>query len=209
MDATTRSDSDSRRWWEEFYRDGRARWSGRANGTLVAEVSGLEPGTALDLGCGQGGDAIWLAQQGWRVTGADISATALETAARHADEAGVADGAIAWERHDLAVSQPEGSFDLVCATFLHSPIELPRAEILRAAAGAVAPGGTLLVIGHGPSATHPELDLPGPEVVVAELDLPADRWRLLVNELRDVEHAFRDEQPIRRVDTVVRCERLA
>ena len=75
-------------FWEEFYASGRSRWSGEANASLVEEVDGLAPGTALDLGCGQGGDAIWLAAQGWTVTATDISQTALDVAAGHAAEAG-------------------------------------------------------------------------------------------------------------------------
>ena len=190
--------------WEEFYAGGRSRWSGKANASLVEEVDGLAPGTALDLGCGQGGDAIWLAARGWAVTATDISQTALDVAARHAAEAGVE---VAWERHDLAVSQPEGSFDLVAASFLHSDVELPRARILRAAAGAVAPGGTLLIVGHAPSAEHHHGDLPSPEEVVAELALSGDDWELQVCELRERMHAFAGEAPKARVDSVVRLRR--
>jgi SAM-dependent methyltransferase len=188
-------------FWEDFYSGDRARWSGRPNASLVEEVEGLEPGTALELGCGQGADAIWLAAQGWTVTAADISATALATAAQHAAEAGVE---VAWERHDLAVSQPAGSFDLVTTSFLHSEVELPRPQILRAAAAAVAPGGTLLVVGHAPSAEHHHADLPSPEQVVAELALPDEGWELQACELRERMHAFRGEQPKARVDAVVR-----
>ena len=124
----------TRAFWEDFY-GGERRWSGKPNAALVEEVADLEPGTALDLGCGEGGDAIWLAAQGWTVTATDISQTALDIAARHAAEAGVT---VSWERHDLAETQPAGSFDLVTTSFLHSKVELPRAQILRAAAGAVA-----------------------------------------------------------------------
>lgn len=184
--------------WEDFYAGGKARWSGRPNASLVEEVEGLTLGTALDLGCGQGGDAIWLATEGWTVTAADISANALEIAARHAAEAGVE---ITWERHDLAESQPAGSFDLVTASFLHSDVELPRARILRRAAEAVAPGGTLLVVGHAPSEEHHHGDLPSPEQVTAELALD---WELVTCELRERQHAFRGEAPHARVDSVVR-----
>lgn len=192
-------------FWEDFYAEGKSRWSGKPNQSLVEEVAGLEPGTALDLGCGQGGDAIWLASQGWTVTGADVSAGALEVAARHAADAGVT---VSWERHDLAASMPQGGFDLVTTTFLHSPVDLPRTDILRAAAERVAPGGTLLVIGHAPSESHHHEDLPGPQEVVEELALPEHEWALRVCELRDLEHAFRDEAPKPRTDAVVRFERL-
>ena len=72
-------------------------WSGNPNAQLVAEASRLTPGTALDVGCGEGGDVIWLARQGWRVTGADFSAKGLARAARHAEEAGVADRIDWWQ----------------------------------------------------------------------------------------------------------------
>jgi SAM-dependent methyltransferase len=193
-------------YWESFYGEGKRRWSGKPNRSLVDEVADLEPGTALDLGCGQGGDAIWLAARGWTVTAADISAEALAIGARHAAAAGVAD-AITWERHDLAASMPGGTFDLVVSTFLHSPVELPRTRILRSAAGAVAVGGTLLIVGHAPSHSHAHVDLPGPQEVLDDLALPADRWRIRTSELRDLEHAFGDEAPKPRTDSVVRLER--
>lgn len=208
MSTTSDAAREREQWWEAFYAEGRARWSGRPNGTLVAEVAGLRPGRALDLGCGQGADAIWLAQQGWEVTAVDIAQAALDTAIRNAQAAGAAPGTIAWERHDLAVSLPAGRFDLVAATFLHSPVDIPREQILRDVAELIDPGGTLLVIGHVASETHRHPELRDPEQVAAELALPADRWALRVCESREVEHVFRDEAPISRVDGVVRYERL-
>ena len=101
------------------------------------------------------------------MTGADISAAALAIAARNAVAAGVAD-AIAWERHDLDVSFPGGTFDLVAVSYLHSPVELARTRILRTAAEAVVPGGTLVIVGHAPSPSHPHADLPGPQEVVED-----------------------------------------
>jgi SAM-dependent methyltransferase len=133
-------------FWEDFYAHG-DRWSGRANELLVAEIDGMAPGHALDLGCGEGGDAIWLAEQGWRVTAVDIAASALAAAARHAEAAGVG-AAITWARHDLEDSLPTGPFDLVTCCYLHSNLPLERDRILRAAATLVGPGGTLVVVSH-------------------------------------------------------------
>src|SRR3954452_3817437 len=82
--------------WEDRYAGDGQVWSGNPNAQLAAEASRLTPGTALDVGCGEGGDVIWLAQQGWRPTGADFSANGLERAARHAEEAGVADRVDWW-----------------------------------------------------------------------------------------------------------------
>jgi 2-polyprenyl-3-methyl-5-hydroxy-6-metoxy-1,4-benzoquinol methylase len=83
--------------WEERYSSEEKIWSGNPNPQLVAEASGLTPGTALDVGCGEGGDVIWLAQQGWHATGADFSANGLARAARHAADAGVADRTDWWQ----------------------------------------------------------------------------------------------------------------
>jgi SAM-dependent methyltransferase len=127
------------KFWDERYGESDRIWSGRVNPILEREASRLAPGTALDLGCGEGADAIWLATAGWQVTGVDISRTALDRARVHASAAGVSDR-IVWEQHNLASSFPVGSFDLVSAQFLHSPVELPRGEVLRTAAAAVAPG---------------------------------------------------------------------
>ena len=89
---------------------------------LVDVVGSLRPGKALDLGCGEGGNAIWLARQGWRATAVDVSATALDRASSDAATAGVADR-IDFQRHDLALTFPSGAFDLVSAQYLHSPIK--------------------------------------------------------------------------------------
>jgi 2-polyprenyl-3-methyl-5-hydroxy-6-metoxy-1,4-benzoquinol methylase len=193
-------------YWEARYADGHTRWSGNVNASLATEVASLTPGTALDVGCGQGGDALWLAARGWTVTATDVAQSALDTGAERAAAAGVA-AAITWEQHDLGVSFPAGTFDLVTTSFLHSPVELPRTAILRRAAAAVAPGGTLLVIGHAPSATHAHADLPTAEDVVADLALPADEWTVRTCALVELEHAFAGENPTRRTDAVVRYER--
>ena len=136
--------------WEERYSGEDKIWSGNPNPQLVAEVSGLTPGTALDVGCGEGGDVIWLARQGWRVTGADFSANGLARAARHADEAGVADR-IDWWQVDARTFAADGrSYDLVTTHFLHPP-DGGMVEVTSRLSEAVGPGGHLLVVGHAPS----------------------------------------------------------
>jgi SAM-dependent methyltransferase len=167
-------------FWESHYGAAERVWSGRANATLLDVVQDLPPGTALDLGCGEGGDAVELALRGWRVTAVDVSRTALERTARHAAEAGVADR-VRTERHDLGRSAPPGTYDLVSAAFLHSPVELPREQVLRQAADAVAPGGRLVVIGHaGPPPwappEHAVHGFPSPQEVLDALDLPPTSW---------------------------------
>ncbi|MCP2048232.1 UNVERIFIED_ORG: SAM-dependent methyltransferase [Paenarthrobacter nicotinovorans] len=174
--------------WDGMYRERAKIWSGNPNPQLVAEAKDLKPGKALDLGCGEGGDAIWLAKQGWTVTALDVSAVALERAAEHAEEAGVADR-ITWQQQDLTEWEPQPEFDLVSAQFLHSPL-LPWRDSVTSAAAAVAPGGTLLVVGHHPlglpswSRHHHETDLFfTPEQLAGALRLDSEPWS--VNVLTD------------------------
>ncbi|MEU0224613.1 class I SAM-dependent methyltransferase [Streptomyces sp. NPDC006284] len=176
----TSAQASATEFWEARYRDAGRVWSGRPNDLLVREASGLTPGTALDLGCGEGADAVWLAARGWRVTGVDISGTALERAAGHAADAGVGDR-VAWERHELGRSFPDGSFDLVSAHYLQSPVPLDQRTVLRDAARAVGDGGTLLLVLHAgwPSwQTEPPFDAVFPTLdgVLAELALPDGEW---------------------------------
>jgi 2-polyprenyl-3-methyl-5-hydroxy-6-metoxy-1,4-benzoquinol methylase len=142
--------------WDERYSGEERIWSGKANPQLVAEVAGLTPGAALDVGCGEGGDVIWLARHGWRVTGADFSANGLSRAARHADEAGVADRTDWWQVDARAFAAGGRSFDLVTSHFLHPP-DAGMVEVTRRLADAVAPGGHLLVVGHAPSEVFTQL----------------------------------------------------
>ena len=142
--------------WEERYSSEQKVWSGEPNPQLVAEVSALTPGTALDVGCGEGGDVIWLVQRGWRVTGADFSANGLARAARHAEEAGVADRTDWWQVDARTFAADGRSYDLVTTHFLHPP-DGGMVEVTRRLAEAVAPGGRLLVVGHAPSETFTHL----------------------------------------------------
>ncbi|QGG41261.1 class I SAM-dependent methyltransferase [Aeromicrobium yanjiei] len=137
--------------WDQRYSGSEKIWSGQPNPQLVAEVSTLTPGTALDLGCGEGGDVIWLAQQGWSVTGADFSAEGLARAARHAEEAGVADRIDWWQVDARTFDAGSRRFDLVTTHFLHPGGSM--VDVVRRLAAAVAPGGHLLVVGHAPSET--------------------------------------------------------
>lgn len=184
-------------FWEDRYAGADAVWSGRPNATMVDVVGslGLTPGTALDLGCGEGGDALWLARQGWQVTGLDISPTAVGRARAAADAAGLGAGLgaerAAFEVTDLAHWRDERLFDLVTASFLHSPVELPRAEILRQAADRVAPGGHLLLLAHAaPPPWAKDHDAHGPRTLTPTEELeqlapdPA-AWEVLIAETRE------------------------
>ena len=171
-------DQSTQEFWERLYGERDRVWSGRVNAPLEREVADLPPGRALDLGCGEGADALWLAERGWQVTAVDIAQTALDRAAAEASRRALV---VDWRRADLAEALPTGPYDLVSAQFLQSPVALPRAEVLRRAAAEVAPGGALLVVGHAappPWSDHqpdPSL-MPGAAEVVAALDLPGTEW---------------------------------
>jgi ubiquinone/menaquinone biosynthesis C-methylase UbiE len=165
--------------WEEHYTAKPQVWSGRVNTRLAEVVPQISGNRALDLGCGEGADAMWLAEHGWTVTAVDVSDTALSRARAAAVERGVADR-IDFEQHELTGSFPDGSFDLVSAQFLHSTLEMDRPAILRRAAAAVAPGGTLLIVDHAAappwaSKLHHH-EFPGAESVVAGLALDPGQW---------------------------------
>ena len=170
-------------FWERHYRNSTRRPSrqpnGQPSGALVKFAGPLPAGTALDLGCAKGDDAVWLARRDWRVTAVDVSATALDRAAENAATAGVSDF-VECQRHDLANTFPEGRFDLVSALFLHSPVEFPRTRVLQRAARAVAPGGLLLIVEHASVApwswSAPDTVFPAPEESLAALDLDRSRW---------------------------------
>jgi SAM-dependent methyltransferase len=131
--------------WNERYAGKELVWTAEPNRLFAAEVGDLAPGRALDLACGEGRNAVWLAERGWRVTGVDFSDVALAKAAELAAGRGVD---VDWVVADVLEYEPEPrSFDLVAVLYL----QLPREELLhavRSAANAVAPGGTLVVLGH-------------------------------------------------------------
>jgi thioredoxin reductase/SAM-dependent methyltransferase len=200
-------------FWEDFYGPGQKPWSGRPNQVLVTELTERPAppgrGTALDLGCGAGADAIWLAEQGWTVTGLDISAAALAHASLEAETAGVSDR-IEWVQRDLDGGLPGGEWELVAAAYLHSPVELQREKVLRQAAAAVAPGGTLIVIGHqSPASWQPDppahVTFPTADDVLASLDL--EGWTVERAEALAVEVTSPDGIPGSRTDNVVRLRR--
>lgn len=168
-------------FWNDFYRGGSPATSGRPGLALAQFAGPIIPGNALELGCGKGDDAVWLARRGWAVTAVDVSTVALSLAVGNAEAAGVAER-IRFEAHDLAMSFPAGTFDLVVASFLHSPQEWPRAEVLIRAAGAVAPGGHLLLVEHGSRApwswSAEDYRFPTAEETLAAMRLPPEAWRI-------------------------------
>jgi SAM-dependent methyltransferase len=200
-------------FWDDFYRTSDQVWSGKPNFVLVREAADLTPGTALDVGCGEGADAIWLARCGWQVTGTDIAQAALDRAAEHAAAAGVADR-VDWQRHDLTRSFPAGSFDLVSVHFLHSTAHLSTLAALRFAAAAVAPGGVLLVVQHAAPAEgehhHPyRVQFPTSREILDALDLAPDAWAVEVDEVLERASTGHDGEAATRTDNILRVRRRA
>lgn len=208
----THPPASSAQVWEERYRDKQV-WSGRPNETLITQTQGLTPGRALDLGCGEGGDALWLAEQGWQVTGVDVSATALARGEQEAKRRGLS---ITWVEADLATWQPCQTYDLVIAFFLHSPVDFPRATIYTRAAQAVKEGGRLLIVGHATAPPwsahshdaedHPPRFPPASQVVEeAGID---DSWTILREGDLPRVVSGPDGQQATIYDAVVHAERL-
>jgi len=142
--------------WDRRYSGGQL-WSGRPNGNLVAEVAALAPGRALDVGAGEGGDALWLAEQGWAVVASDLSGRALERIAGEADRRGVTVETLHVDAN-AADAYPQRAFDLVTASYA----SIPRTPDHRAVAtmlGAVAPGGNLVVVSHALPARPEPIDV--------------------------------------------------
>jgi len=198
-------------FWDERYRTGSAIWSGHPNPQLVAEAAVLAPGSALDVGCGEGADAIWLAEHGWRVTAADISAVALERGAARARVVGAeVVQRITWLHADLTEGVP-ASYDLVSAQFMHLLPE-QREPLYRRLAESVAPGGTLLVVGHHPSDLRgsvprppvPELFFTASEIAAS---LPPADWVIVVDEARARPTVDPDGRTTTVCDAVLRARR--
>lgn len=223
-------------FWDERYSGSTTVWSGQANPQLVAEISDAgaitgptsgpnneQPGdrrgasniprTALDVGCGEGADAVWLARQGWDVTAVDISRVALKRAKEHAAALDLA-GSISWEHRNLLTwTPPVSSFGLVSAQFMHLP-KNERESLYARLAAAVTPGGTLLIVGHSASDIHAGARRPAApdlyfstEEIAGSLD--PQQWQVLVSESRPRIAQNSEGQPITIHDEVLRAIRLA
>jgi SAM-dependent methyltransferase len=171
--------------WNERYGTDELVWRAEPNQFLVEEVERLTPGRALDLACGEGRNAVWLASQGWRVVGMDFSSAGLAKGRRMADERGVE---VTWVEAD-AVSwiPPRSGFDLVVLMYLQLPYDQRRAALGHAAA-ALAPRGVLLVVGH--DATNPTEGFGGPQdpaVLYSAEDIVGDLDGLRIERAERVE----------------------
>ncbi|WP_375490097.1 class I SAM-dependent methyltransferase [uncultured Jatrophihabitans sp.] len=170
-------------FWDERYRQHAHIWSGNPNPHLVAQAEDLRPGRALDVGCGEGADAVWLAQRGWQVDAIDVSEVALNRAREHAGAQG---DRVTFRRVDLMTERDLGDarYDLVSSQYLHLPPDV-RTAVIASLATATARGGTLLIVGHHvsdlqvvPRPNAPELFFTGAEIRAA---LVADEWDVLID----------------------------
>ncbi len=174
--------------WDRRYAGSELIWTAEANRFLVAEAEGLAVGRALDLACGEGRNAVWLAQRGWQVTGVDFSPVGLDKAARLAEQRGVW---VRWLLADLVdYVPPPAAFDFVAILYLHIA-GAAMGDVLRRGAAALAPGGTLLVVGHDP--TNIQEGYGGPQDP-AILMAPEEIAEALAD--LDVERAERVRRPV-------------
>ncbi|MEM7026207.1 MAG: class I SAM-dependent methyltransferase [Pseudomonadota bacterium] len=197
-------------FWEEVYRAASPESGGRPSAVLERFVSGRTPGTALDLGCAKGDDAVWLAKQGWSVTAVDISPTVLGYARANAARCGV-ENRIDFQQHDLTLSFPRVRCDLVCAMFLQTPIAFDRVPILVRAAETLRTGGLLLVVTHGSVApwswAKADSVFPTPRESLEQLELTAADWEEIFVGSSSREATGPEGQRAKVSDTIVALER--
>ncbi len=186
--------------WDARYAEHDRLWSAEPNALLVETVSPLAPGRALDLGCGEGADAIWLAERGWSVTGVDFSAVALERAAR---ESAARRLHVRWVEADLRrYAPPAAAFDLIVVLYIHMPPR-ERTPFLADAVSGLAPGGRILVVGHdreNPPEAH------GPrqrEILYTPEEIARELPGLHVERAERIRRPLRTDPAVTAVDTLV------
>jgi SAM-dependent methyltransferase len=207
------SDQDPTAFWNDRYAERDRIWSGQPNQALVLAAASLPPGRALDLGCGEGADAVWLAERGWEVTAVDISTTAVTRAKDLAASRGIEEGRVVWLVEDLATWEPTGPYQLVSACFFHSPVDFPRASVLKRAAAAVAPGGDLLIVGHAEAPpwadthSHAHHRFLSSADELAALHLDDKLWTVAISEVRSREATLPGREPATLRDVVTLVHR--
>ena len=188
-------------------------WSGRVNAAFAEIVDPLKPGTALDLGCGEGGDAMWLAERGWQVVAVDISETALQRAAEDADARGVGDR-IEFQRTTCPRASRREPSIWCRLSSCTPPCRWTGTRIFKRAADAIRPGGLLLIVDHGgappwASKLHHHHEFPSADEVVAALDLPDAEWERVRVESVEREATGPNGEPGTLVDNVIVLRRRA
>lgn len=206
-------------FWDQRYAESARTWSGNVNSAVADVVTTLDPGTALDLGCGEGADVLWLAKHGWQATGVDISPIAVQRAEQAAEDQGLSPDQVRFIAADLASWNTSEMFQLVTASFLQSPVEFDRADALLAAQQLVAPGGHLLVTSHAtfppwakahPEEEHdhePKHEATTPESELALLGLDPAEWTVQLADLRSREMTGPQGQQATLDDTIILARR--
>ena len=193
-----------REYWDRKYAEKEQLWAATPNRTFACEAEDLPAGSALDLACGEGRHAVWLAKRGWDVVAVDFSAVAVDRGRARAEREGVA---VDFRAVDLLDFEPdESAYDLVLVLFLQLPAD-ERRLVLGRATRALAPGGTFLLVGHdltnlteGTGGPSDSTVLYTPEDIVA--DVPALEIEKAERVLRDVADADRPA-----IDALVRARR--
>jgi SAM-dependent methyltransferase len=193
--------------WNEKWRERHAHGYDEPSRFLVAEVESLPSGRALDIACGMGRNAIWLAERGWRVTGVDYSEVALAEARRRAAERGVQ---VDWVLADVTEwTPPAEAFDLVAVLYLQLPAH-ERRLVLERAAASLAQGGRIVVLGHDLSNLTEGWGGPStPEVLFTPQDVAAELAGLAVERAERVVRRVEDEDGVHEaIDALVRARRI-
>lgn len=199
-------------FWENHYGQSERVWSGKVNQVIDQLVAPLQPGASLDIGCGEGGDVLWLASQGWQATGVDLSGTAIERARADASAHGLTESQANFIAADLTEWTTDRLYDLVTLSFFQAPFEFPRTAILRKAAELVAPGGRLLALSHAaapswaPKFGHDIPLFPTPQAELEALGLD-ETWVVLRAEISERPVTAPDGTAATMQDTIVFLQR--
>lgn len=188
--------------WDQRYREKELVWSAGPNQFLVHEVSGMAVGRALDLACGEGRNAIWLAEEGWKVVASDYSPVAIEKAKARASDLGLD---IDFKISDAA-AQVSGTFDLVALFYLHVPRRENQAVLANACA-ALGPGGTLLYVGHDARNIKEGIGGPqDPSILYGPTEIAALLPTLKIERAETITRAVqRDDKTYQALDLLVRA----
>jgi SAM-dependent methyltransferase len=195
-----------REHWDRKYAGTEQLWAATPNRSFAAEAADLPPGRALDLACGEGRHAVWLAERGWRVTAVDFSEVAIARGRARAAQEQVEVDFVCSDLHDF---EPEpGAFDLVLVLFLQLPANERRLVLSRAAA-ALSPGGTFLLVGHDLDNLEKGTGGPSdPSVLYTPADIVAEIPELEIEKAELVLRAVNDaDRPA--IDALVRARRAA
>jgi SAM-dependent methyltransferase len=183
--------------WDARYAAEPTLWGAEPNRFVRERVAGSEPGRAVDLACGNGRNALWLARRGWQVAGVDISGVALEQATKRSAELG---SPVVWEQADARSWAPPQPVDLILVAYLHLPVT-ELIAVLSAAGEHLTPTGRLLYIGHSRTNLTHGFGGPSDPGVLAEIaDLAAAAAGLAVRELA---HLFRPTEQGDAIDIVL------